>query len=188
MIKPPVKIFLAVNLPKDVQRYVLQKKQQIAKNASGFSFVAEGNHHITLVFLGEIEKAKLFEIKNALTSIGEAQFGFTVETGRFILFPTPARARMVWLEIIDPDGHLTRLHTAIKDALVPLGFDTEERKFHPHITIARRKKPQRISRLEETLSSIEIARQVIAVQSIDVMNSVTKESTQAYDLIDRISF
>jgi 2'-5' RNA ligase len=49
----------------------------------------------------------------------------------------------MWVGLDGAIDKLNQLVTAVHDGLHPLGFPREEKKFHPHITMARAKYPQK---------------------------------------------
>jgi 2'-5' RNA ligase len=49
---------------------------------------------------------------------------------------------VLWLGVADQTEGLARLYAALERELVGIGFPKEKRPFHPHITIARLKKPE----------------------------------------------
>ncbi len=93
------------------------------------------NLHITLKFLGETDKKIDIEAK-----IKEAvkQFSpFMVSLKGIGAFPSPKRARILWIGVKEGVKHLTDLFVALEKKIHELGFEKEMRKFTPHITFAR---------------------------------------------------
>ncbi len=97
--------------------------------------------HLTLLFLGEIERKRLprlwSDVLVELQGASSPRLRIT-ETGAF---PDHRRARVLWLGLVEEQGaKLARIHDGILAAAERSGFDTHEergRPFHPHITIAR---------------------------------------------------
>ena len=58
-------------------------------------------------------------------------------------FPRPERARTLWAGIAGEIDKLADFVDAINGSLEPFGFPMQERKFIPHVTLARIKYPQK---------------------------------------------
>ncbi len=67
---------------------------------------------------------------------------FPVTAGK-VTVNNPKRPHTVWCAI-DDAGKGERLFNLIEDALAPLGFERETRRFTPHATLARVKSPASI--------------------------------------------
>lgn len=89
--------------------------------------------HITLRFLGDIDPARIPEIREALARVRRPPFG--VEVGGLGFFDQKRGA--VLYARVDSTRKLNALCGDITDMLAPLGFDFGMREFVPHITLAR---------------------------------------------------
>jgi 2'-5' RNA ligase len=52
-------------------------------------------------------------------------------------FPPQGPPRIVWAGLQDRSGTLDALQRSVESDLVPLGFEREARRFHPHVTLCR---------------------------------------------------
>jgi 2'-5' RNA ligase len=105
------------------------------KTPSYVRWVNKENLHITLKFLGQTDKKITIE-----TKIKEAvrQFSpFKVSLKGIGAFPSPKRAKILWVGVKEGTTHLTDLFVALEKKIHELGFEQEMRKFTPHITFAR---------------------------------------------------
>jgi 2'-5' RNA ligase len=93
--------------------------------------------HLTLKFLGETPAARLSEIEAALR---EACAPFPpldlIVEGRGC-FPNFRRPNVIWVAVRDRGGALANLQQAVEAHVAPLGWPTESRPFHPHLTLGR---------------------------------------------------
>jgi 2'-5' RNA ligase len=64
-------------------------------------------------------------------------------------FPNTSKARVLWAGVGSGAEALAELVDAMEPALSGLGFAPEQRDFHPHVTMARLRKPQNIAGLLE---------------------------------------
>jgi len=102
-------------------------------------WVAPASYHVTLKFLGEARPEVVPAVRDAVGEALDGMPAFSFAARGAGAFPSLERARVMWIGVDDPEGHLSRLAGACDDALEPLGFRREARAFHPHVTIGRLK-------------------------------------------------
>ena len=128
-----IRSFVAVDLPDPMRDEIKRIQREI--DLPGVRLVDPGLIHITLKFLGDVPLKKVDRVAEALRGVNRQAFTARVRgIGAF-----PGRSiRVVW---IGAEGEFEGLFSAVEDALVPLGFEREGRKFTSHATIARVSRP-----------------------------------------------
>ena len=104
------------------------------------TWVAERNLHLTVHFLGEIEDARVPGLQSSLArplGIEHADVGF----GGWGVFPSHGSPRVVWIGMTDGLLSLERVHARLGERLADLGVGFEARRFSPHLTVGRVKRP-----------------------------------------------
>ncbi len=97
--------------------------------------VERENIHATLKFLGNVETAKLSQVKTALD---EADFSkFALEVKGAGAFPSLGRINVIWIGLGEGWSQVQLIYEQIEKSLSELGFRREARGFSPHMTIAR---------------------------------------------------
>jgi RNA 2',3'-cyclic 3'-phosphodiesterase len=100
--------------------------------------------HCTLCFYGEVDDARLAELKRLVEEL--PNLPIAVKATRLDAFSSPRKAHVVVLPLED-DGSLVKLHEAM---------GKEDRPYRPHLTLARLKQPQDLrALLEATPVSLE---------------------------------
>lgn len=134
-----VRAFVAVELPDAVRQGLSDEIRRLEKKVGQgpVRFVKPEGIHLTLKFLGEVPAGKVDAVGRAVAGAAEQIGPFEATAGGFGMFPDPKRPRVLWVGVGDPSGGLSRLQAAVERALVPLGFETEDRPFHPHLTLGR---------------------------------------------------
>lgn len=94
--------------------------------------------HVTLRFLGEVDHGLARRLETALERVDLPAFSMALRGVG--VFPLRASPRVLWAGVEDP-GPVGQLHRAIERAITPLGIEPEHRKFHPHVTLARLRRP-----------------------------------------------
>ena len=93
--------------------------------------VRTGRLHLTLHFIGEVERERVQELADALRTPFD---GFEMRFGRAVLWPHG-------IAVLEPDAApaaLLELHAALAGVLRRLSLPVDERPYLPHVTLARR--------------------------------------------------
>jgi 2'-5' RNA ligase len=127
------RLFVALRPSTTTRRHCLDA---IAGGPPGWAWQREDQLHVTLRFIGEVERRRADDIAAALVSIrapavelGLHGVGFFDQGPRGVLF-----ARAI------PRDPLAALHKKVDRALVLAGMEPDRRAFLPHITLARRRR------------------------------------------------
>ena len=124
-----MRLFAAILVPEDIRRELAG----LAGGLPGARWSPEENYHLTLRFIGEVDNGFAEELAEALSHVGSEEFELAIESlGSF----GGARPRAVWAGVAG-SAPLTALRRRVESALVRAGLPPEERKFTPHITLAR---------------------------------------------------
>ena len=180
-----IRAFVSVDLPEDVER-ALGRAAQSLRDAriEGLRAVRPDGVHLTLKFLGDVPGSRVDEIARAVSETVAGHQRFQVSTGGFGAFPNNRRPQVLWVGIDGRVDPLMRLQADVDSALGALGFPTEARPFHPHLTLARldRRMPAHARRaamdaLESTGPTAGIS---IAVRSVSLVQSILGRGGAGY--------
>jgi RNA 2',3'-cyclic 3'-phosphodiesterase len=125
-----VRLFTAVPLPDTVRQQLMLANGGVP----GARWSEPHNMHITLRFIGEVDRGLAEDCALALESVAVSPFRLTIcGVGQF---GAGKRARVLWAGV-EKSAALGHLHDKIESALVRTGLEPEPRKFSPHVTLAR---------------------------------------------------
>jgi 2'-5' RNA ligase len=94
--------------------------------------------HITLRFIGNVTEAEASAIELELISVNVKPFSLMLTGCQFF---KSRGAKVIFVTLVMPTEALTELHQHISRVLMHRGIKIEERKFVPHITLARINRP-----------------------------------------------
>ncbi len=137
-----MRLFIAIELPEDLKQAIAKVQGQLKAAGASANWTRPGGIHLTLKFLGEVEEAKVGGITEALESACRGTAPLLLDIAGAGAFPNVKSPRVLWLGVRGDTERLATLQTAIEDAMERLGFEREERKFSPHLTLARIKFPK----------------------------------------------
>jgi len=109
----------------------------------GLRWEERERYHVTVQFLGPVPR--LAPVVEALAAAVAGREAFRFRLGGAGAFPKPGRARVVWIGAAVGGDGLVALAGAVAGALGPLGYEAEQRPFHPHLTVARLKVPDNVA-------------------------------------------
>jgi 2'-5' RNA ligase len=102
----------------------------------GAKWVDPGNFHLTLRFIGETDEVVAADVDDALVRLRARRFTLQLAgTGVF-----GDRPRSLWVGV-ERSPELVALRDKIEQALIRAGLPPEQRKFAPHVTLARLHNP-----------------------------------------------
>ncbi len=125
-----MRLFVALPLPVDVRA----RLGALQSGLAGARWIDQGLMHITLRFIGEVSEVDARDLSDALDGIDVPVFDLTLNGVGY--FERRGVAHTLWAGI-QRDEALMRLQAKVESAVVRAGQPREQRKFAPHVTIAR---------------------------------------------------
>jgi 2'-5' RNA ligase len=167
-----MRLFIAVNLPTDVRETLWEVAAPLRAARYPVRWVAAESIHLTLKFLGDVDATREAEIASGVAAAAVGAKPFPLPVGGFGAFPSAQRPRVVWAGL-EPVPPLELLQHRMEQEMERLGFPTEGRPFHPHLTLGRVKRdarPAALAGLATDLDSLVYETEV-SVESVDLMQS-----------------
>jgi len=147
-----MRLFIAVNFDDCTVKKILAVAQRLGEIGRG-NFSRPENLHLTLAFLGDIQPDRIQGVREAMDSviIPDLLLEFT-HVGSF----RREGGELWWLGLA-PNTALMHLQNQLSQQLKNRGFSLENRRFSPHIALARqvvlRAAPNRIQLLGSTFAT-----------------------------------
>lgn len=124
------RFFIAIELPCEMKETL----SSFCCDLPGMRWVPIDQIHLTLRFLGDVQPKETAGLKEALAAITFAPFPLTVQgVGHF---PPHGHPRVLWIGL-EESRPLLELQQRVEAVVTRVGIVPEERRFSPHITIAR---------------------------------------------------
>ncbi len=182
-----IRTFIAVRLPAEVRRRLMQIEKRLMQSGADVKWAPEENFHITLKFLGDVEQARIPAVEEAVRRAVSGLDAFDLTLAGVGAFGRPLR--VVWVGITSGSGELKSLAGRVEDALAEVGFPKEDRPFSAHVTLGRVRSPRGVERLRECIESLknEPAGDV-HVAGVTVMKSELRREGSTYTPIADLGF
>jgi 2'-5' RNA ligase len=124
----------------------------------GPRWVRSENLHLTLRFLGEVERSRSGEVEEAVAQAADGRAPFDVVLSGAGAFPDAVRPRALWLGLERGRDELQALVSALDAPLARLGWPPETRPYRPHMTVARTDAPPRSAAIAAAAALVAAAR------------------------------
>ncbi len=144
---PLMRCFVAVEVAAPVRRRLAELQQALRRADADVKWVEEGNLHLTLKFLGEIDGEQAARLKDLLSAEAVRWPRLEVEYAGTGSFPDHGAPRVVWAGLSGDLGKLAGLAAAVERAAGQVGVPREGRPFVAHLTVGRVKSPRNAKRL-----------------------------------------
>ena len=184
---PLVRVFCAVELPMEVRARAADHIAQLRQAAPDVraSWERAEKMHLTLKFLGEIERSRIDALSQAAERAAKSVAPFDLAIAGTGSFPPRGVPRVLWLGVADASGGLTGLQKRLEDECAGEGFPREKRSFHPHLTIARLRTPQGAQRLAALHQEMGFEAMVFYITELVVMRSELGPGGSRYTELSR---
>jgi len=133
-----IRLFVGLELPSSAKLALAMLRGDI----DGARWLREDQLHLTLRFIGEVTPQTAEDVHEALHAVEFAPLGVALRG--LGLFGKMRQPRALWAGVADP-APLRDLHGRIEAALAHAGLPPDERRYIPHVTLARfRGRPRRL--------------------------------------------
>jgi 2'-5' RNA ligase len=181
-----MRTFIAVNIPVDIKQNLQEEIDRLRAliRDESVRWVRPEGIHLTLKFLGEMSDSSLGEIHQTLEREVEKHPTCSLRVGGFGCFPNRRRPRVLWIGITEDKGTLAQVQSSIHEKLVPLGFEKEERPFHPHLTLGRVRRnvsKSDLNQLQDAINEFDVGQiGQFEVREIHLIESILKPTGAEY--------
>lgn len=125
-----MRLFVALDLPPETRA----RLHDLTGGIPGVRWVPAENYHVTLRFIGELERWRAAEVDDALAGLHAPCFSLSLRgVGAFA---RAGRVTSLWCGV-ERSPALDHLQSKIERALHSAGLERERRRFTPHVTLAR---------------------------------------------------
>jgi 2'-5' RNA ligase len=130
-----VRAFFGLPLPDSQRAALAAYVAACAERAPEFRWTPEANLHLTLRFLGQVERLAVEEIADRLAA--RSLPAIDLELGELGTFKRGRLVRVVWLGLKSGGEAAKKLAAEIEAECVNAGLEGEKRPFRAHLTLAR---------------------------------------------------
>lgn len=168
-----IRTFVSIDLPENIQKEIKQIQNSLP-SFEGKKTEPE-NLHLTLKFLGEIDKKKVGEIKEKLREIKFKEFETKIA---YIGFFDNKKYGVIWIHL----SNCEKIQEEVDEKLSSL-FE-KERRFMSHLTIARVKKIKNKEEFLRKLREIKFQKIRFVVKNFNLKKSTLMQEGPVYETLE----
>ncbi|MBS3739825.1 RNA 2',3'-cyclic phosphodiesterase [Candidatus Bipolaricaulota bacterium] len=183
-----MRAFFCLELPKNVKGEIKSTAGSI-KSPAYVKWVSRENLHVTLKFLGDVDRSQVTEIKERARGTAGRLDTFEVTIDKLGGFPKIDFPKVIWLGSESPPNEIFRLHKDLEESLISLGFERENRDYVPHITLGRTKEedPNKVEKLGTNLQKLDLdVDWQFKIEELTLMESKLKSDGPVYNPVFRV--
>lgn len=135
------RLFLALDLPEEHRQELRRRTARLARELPAARWVPAENLHLTLVFLGATPSGAVPELVAALAPAFAAGRPLELAVAGGGTFPPGRPARVAWVGIQGPPELAAVQRRLARAVTETLARAPEKKPFHPHVTVARPRRP-----------------------------------------------
>jgi 2'-5' RNA ligase len=181
-----IRTFIAINLDPQTKAYLKGIQDILLSTDVSVKWVEIENLHLTLKFLGGVERERLEEVKKTTFDLLKDIECFKIVLGGIGAFPNSKRPKVVWIGVEEGINTLKDIFERLDKGLRRLGFSAEEKGFTPHLTLGRVRSFHNIERLSKALLQVRTEPKVVDVSTIDIMKSQLTPKGPIYSVLGQI--
>jgi 2'-5' RNA ligase len=132
-----VRSFLAIELPRAIQRKIEEVQEDLKSSHPDVRWVSPEKIHLTLKFFGNIEESRIEPIVKSIQEPIQNTPPFPLTVRGVGAFPHLKNPRVIWMGLVDKEEIFSSIQKRLEKELEKIGFEPEDRPFHPHLTLGR---------------------------------------------------
>jgi 2'-5' RNA ligase len=134
-----IRSFLAIEIPRAIQKKIEEVQEDLKSSHEDVRWVSPEKIHLTLKFFGNIEESRIEPIIQLIEGPIQTTPSFFLKVRGVGAFPHLKNPRVIWMGLVDGKEVLAYVQKQLERELEKIGFEPEERVFHPHLTLGRMK-------------------------------------------------
>ena len=134
-----IRSFLAIEIPRTILKKIEEVQDDLKSSRADVRWVNPEKIHLTLKFFGNIDESRIDPIVKSIERPIQTISPFSLKVRGVGAFPHLKNPRVIWMGLVDGKEVLVSFQKQLEKELEKIGFEPEERAFHPHLTLGRMK-------------------------------------------------
>lgn len=132
-----MRFFAALEIPEESRDQLKKVQDKIRSLIPGIRITDNDKLHLTIAFIGEQEDEMRASLSAVIQEAVKDISPFQVTPAYIDGFPILHQAKILWVGVKGDTDKLFILRERVKDGLIRLGLDVDERRYIPHIAIGK---------------------------------------------------
>jgi len=132
-----MRVFIGIEFDEPIKQYLKDVQDVVKTTTISGEFTLYSNFHLTLKYIGQINNNEFDELCDCIDDVSKDISPFYVKINDIGVFHKK-NSSIVFVGVQDPFNSLKRLYTKLEQTIIEAGFDPDERKYRPHITLGKK--------------------------------------------------
>jgi RNA 2',3'-cyclic 3'-phosphodiesterase len=182
---PSLRTFIALETPEKERELFSRLQSGLRESNADVKWEQESKFHSTLKFLGDTEDSLIPTIKTHIAAICRENSPFTLMFDSIGFFPNWRNPRVLWIGCSAHGPQVTRIKNLLDKILAPMGFEIENRTFHPHITLGRIRSDNGVKHLLSIAENLTFEPSLIAMKELTLVKSILRPEGSEYSVLEK---
>lgn len=178
-----MRLFYAIDTTPELKRQMEEVRLKLIESDADVKWEPKEKYHITIKFLGETEEKIFPYVEKCLNEVGEKFSAFQIKYKSLGFFPNQKQPRVVWIGTEIATQEIFEIKNYLDESLKIYGFEVENRKFHPHITLGRIRSMRNVKNLISIAENLKFEAEPIMCGEIILMQSILKPTGSEYKIL-----
>ena len=175
---------MAAAISEAVRGELTEIQARLKQTGATVGWVAPANIHLTILFLGTVFESQASALATATDGITAVYQPCTLEVKGIGYFGRPQSPRVIWAGLTGDFQPLLALQREIATAAKRTGIHTDDKPFHPHLTIGRGRSARNIGALLAVLETCrDTAFGPLEIKRVRLMKSELTARSPLYTLL-----
>jgi len=148
-----IRVFIAIEIDSEIKNKLSEYLSKLKRTGADVKWVSPENIHLTLKFIGHIEKDAVLNLNKIVNDAVVGIEPFSISIGNIGAFPSLKKPRVVFVCVQERGNRLLDIYEKLDKGVEQLGIKKESKKYVGHITLGRVKSQKDISKLKNALNS-----------------------------------
>lgn len=177
------RLFVAAEISDEARSHAKRMIEDLrsASGGKGIGWSKPENLHVTIKFLGDTDEATETSLTETLSSIASQYQPFHLAFDKLELLGK----RVISVAVRSDSRTIFSLEMAVDTQCEHMGFDREGRRFHPHLTLARIRRPGSLNPITREIAKTQVGPLEFEVRDIVLYESQLLPGGSVYKVIKR---
>ena len=183
-----MRFFIALEIPEESKKELQAVQEKLENLIPKIRLTDPGKLHLTLSFIGEQSNTLQLQLTQIIQAAASGVASFQITPAYLDGFPNLHHPHTIWVGVKGDIDKLLFIRERIKDGLADMKLTVDERRFTPHIAIAKSNHHIKISRELETGLEKIMAQSFdpIQIQSIKLFQSIPEHGFHRHNTLAEI--
>ncbi len=183
-----IRAFIGIDAPVSLRNTIADLQRDLRVPGVRVRWEKPENFHVTMKFLGDTTREILEEMAEALREKVSRVPVLAFQADTIGAFPSRSRPRVIWLGSSAAPDEIFSLQRTIEEEAAKFGFEPEQRRFHPHITLGRVKDRDGLEDLISTLKQCTFTSFSMTLEAVSLKQSTLTPEGAMHKELFRLPF